>query len=452
MKLFPDIKRHINDRKRYFGNFLMYCKIIAYFGKLSPKRVLGGYKVKKKVWIWIGSVIGVLAIAAATTFWIVSSKAQVASGEPEEMGVMVQKATEQELTESILVTGKIVPESEQKVFLEPENGEISEFKVEENQKVTAGDPLFVYDSSKLQVEFSRAVRERDLIQKRGQTEINQIADMNKRIAEAKKQTGTKQVNEETGELEVSTPQEDVNELANEKVQLEIQYESTKSEIASAQEQINDLDKQIKEMTVVSKIDGMVVKIDPNVAKTETGSNEPVVHIISSDPYKVIGTMSEFDAVKIKKEQPVIIRPKVFKEREWKGAVESVSQFPNDEDGGGEDFGGGGGNVTMYPFKVAITDDTSELRQGFHVSLEINVGGKDKSLVIPHMALIEDEEGIEVVYVLVDGMLQRREVQTGKMNDEFIEITEGVELNELVVIAPDEGMHDGMEVTSFDEAE
>ncbi|MEK3889333.1 efflux RND transporter periplasmic adaptor subunit [Bacillus sp. FSL K6-3431] len=407
--------------------------------------------MKKKVWIWIASIVGVLVIAGATTYWILGKQSQAVGNEAPEMGVMVQKASEQELVESILVTGQIVPEGEQKLFLEPEKGEVSEYKVEENQKVKAGDPLFFYDSSKLEVEFGRAVRERDLIKSRGNTELNQIADIGKRIAETKRKMGTKTVDKETGEEIVLATQEEVNELANEKVQLEIQYESTKSEIASAQEQINDIDSQIKEMSVVSKIDGIVVKVDKNVAKTETGSTEPVIHIISSDPYKVIGTMSEFDAVKIKPEQAVVIRPKVYKEREWKGVVESVSQFPNDESGGGEDFGGGGGNVTMYPFKVAITDDTSELRQGFHVSLEIKVSGKAKSLVVPHMALV-DEDGVGIVYVLVDGLLERREVQTGAMNDEFIEITEGVELNELVVSMPDEGMHDGMEVTSFDEVE
>jgi multidrug efflux pump subunit AcrA (membrane-fusion protein) len=164
-------------------------------------------------------------------------------------------------------------------------------------------------------------------------------------------------------------------------------------------------------------------------------------------------MSEFDTVKIKEGQPVIIRPKVFKDREWKGAVESVSQFPNAEGGGGEGFegGGGAGNVTMYPFKVTITDDTTELRQGFHVSLEIKAGDSTKKVAIPHPALI-DEAGIKIVYILKDGILERREVQTGVMNDAFIEVTSGITPGELVVLTPTEAMHDGMEVTAYDEVE
>jgi HlyD family secretion protein len=408
--------------------------------------------VKKKVWIWIASIVGILVIASTGTYLYAKAGTEPVSNDSGVMSISVQKVSEQELVESILVTGKIVPESEQKVYLEPEKGEISEFKVAENQTVKAGDPLVVYDSSKIDSELNRAVREKELLQSRGKTEQSQIADMTKRLAEAKKKLETQGTGTEEAPEGLLT-QEDINQLSNEKVQQEMQYESTKSEISSAEDRIKELNAQKNEMTIVSKMDGIIVKINQNVANTEAGAAEPVIHIISSQPYKVIGSMSEFDTVKIKEGQPVIIRPKVFKDREWNGAVESVSQFPNAEGGGGEGFegGGGAGNVTMYPFKVTITDDTAELRQGFHVSLEIKAGDSTKKIAIPHPALI-DEAGIKIVYILKDGILERREVQTGVMNDAFIEVTKGVTPGELVVLTPTEEMHDGMEVTSYDEVE
>ncbi|MFC4800067.1 efflux RND transporter periplasmic adaptor subunit [Neobacillus sp. GCM10023253] len=406
--------------------------------------------MKKKVWIWIVSIITVLIIGGTAAYFFTKPQSQMAGAEPKPMGITVQKVSQKELAQSILVTGKIVPESEQKIFIEPPKGAIKEIKVAENQAVKAGDALLVYDSAKIENELTRAVRSKDLLTSRAKTEQNQIADLTKRLNDAKKKVQTQASNSDSTE-EAPVTQESVNQLSNEKIQLEMQYENTKSEIATSDDQIKELTAQKNDMTVVSKMDGIIVKVDPNVAKTETGSAEPIIHIISSQPYKVIGTMSEFDAVKIQHGQPVIIRPKVFKDREWKGTIESVSQFPTADGGGGGDFGGppGGGNVTMYPFKVAITDDTSELRQGFHVSLEIKVGGAEKPLAVPHPALV-DEGGAKVVYVLVDKKLERREVKTGAMNDEFIEIKNGVKLGELVVITPNEQIHDGMEVTSFDE--
>ncbi len=427
-------------------------------------KTLGGSMLKKKkVLIWVFSILGVLVLTVGAVAFFMKEKSVASVGEQiEEVNVAVQKAKEQELVETILVTGEIVPEGEQKVFINPEYGEISEYKVEENQTVKAGDPLFVYDSSKLDTELARATRERDLIQVRANTEQSQIKALGKRIEEAKKtlaaqknkpKTETVETEEGTEEVVVEeVPVEDVNQLTSEKVQMELQYENTKSEITAANERITEITNQKKDMTISSKIDGIIVKINKNIATTEAGASEPVIHIISNKPYKVIGTMSEFDAVKIQQGQEVIVRPKVYKDREWKGVVESVSQFPDGSGGGeGDIYGMGGGNVTMYPFKVGITDDTTELRHGFHVSLEVRIPGTEVLPIVPHTAIL-DEGGVAVVYVLADGILQRREVQTGSMNDEFIQISEGISKDELVVIAPYEGLYDGMEVTSFDEVE
>ncbi|GAB2535472.1 efflux RND transporter periplasmic adaptor subunit [Gracilibacillus alcaliphilus] len=429
--------------------------------------------MKKKVWIWVGVSIGIIAIIAASVIFAFNYfPTQQVSSMEDDIHVTVQAAKEEKLAQSILVTGQIVPENEQKLYANPENGEIQGFEVKENQEVKKGDVLYTYDSSSLEREFNKAVRDRELLEKRSQMEINQMESFNKKITEAKNSVGKPvepvSVEEETeGDLEepiedlVMVTEDDVRQLENEKLQLEMEHEGTKDEITTTQETINELDEKIKEMTVTSEINGIIVKINKDTASAEEGVTEPVVHIVSNEPYKVIGTMNEFDAVKIAKDQSVIIRPKVYNDREWNGVVESVSHFP-DDNGAEADFGMEGSNVTTYPFTVAITDDTSELRQGFHVSIEVSTGG-EKVLAVPHTAIIEDDffeaeedmstgEITEIVYVLVDGVLEQRIVETGEMNDEFIEITSGVESGELVVIYPEPDWYDGMEVISFDEVE
>src|SRR5699024_6819852 len=234
--------------------------------------------------------------------------------------------------------------------------------------------------------------------------------------------------------------DDVRQLEQEKSQLAIELDSAKAEVTMAQSEINDLDKRKQNLTVKSKIGGKIVKINENENRSDEGVAEPVVHIVSNAPFKVVGTMSEYDSVKIKKDQDVVIRPKVFKDREWNGKVESVSEFQTDDASGEMDFyDGGDANVTMYPFMVSIVDDTKELRQGFHVSLEVNVAGTEKKLVVPHMAIMDElmlemeaeddslvdeffgmgdgfmDDEMQFVYVLVDGILERRDIETGKMS-------------------------------------
>lgn len=380
--------------------------------------------MSKKVKIW-GSVIALVVVVLAVTAFLM--KDRLLNGNADGMEefdepVMVQAVEKQQLGESILVTGEIIPSDEQKVFVDAANGEVKEFFVTENQQVEVGTPLFTYDVTKINSEYAKAVRSRELTQKRLAISVKELEAARKRVKDMKK-------NPELTDEEINTASKEV-------VQAEMDIEGIKDEVSSIQETINELTISKEKMIVKSKIDGVVVKLNKNIEPSEGGSTEPSVHIISSGPLKVIGTMSEFDTVKIKPEQAVVIRPKVFKDRTWEGTVESVSQFPNSE--GGDEYSGGGGNVTMYPFKVTIAGDTSELRQGFHVSLEINISDLEQGeqLAVPHTAIDMDEEGAEFVYVVTkENILEKRYIAMGDVSDEYAGIVEGVELGEWIVINP-----------------
>lgn len=493
---------------------------------------------KKKVWIPLVVVAVIIIFAIITIFLNGKSKVNDVDGDPEET-VLVETVKEETLEESILVTGTIVPENEQKVFLDPEHGDIQEYFIDENAKVKAGDSLFVYSETTLDNEIKSAKRNVDMIRNSVSQEENQIAQMNKQIQQLRNEQGAlateranqqkafeqakkdfaacekavddaiaqakkeaeqaKKDEEKTKEKDKKSEKpkegaappskadcvepyydeiptisnEEITALEIERDALVLQLDSTKSEIETAEDAVKALEEAKENLTVKSKISGTVVKIEKNIDPANSGS-EPVIHIISDEPFKVIGSMSEFDTVKIKPGQEVVIRPKVFKDREWKGSVESVSEYPEGSDQESYDmYGGSDGALTMYPFKVTIDGDTSDLRQGFHVSLEVIAKGDKPSTVISHGALLDDmmmdmddemgmsdmlfgdfsyEEPSQFVYVLVDGIIERRDVEVGNMSDEYVEITYGLEVGELVIVYPSPSLYEGMEVTDYDEAE
>lgn len=415
-------------------------------------------------------IIGLIGVGIARSL----TSNIVGTVEMDEISIQVQKVKKEKLDETILLTGKIVPVEEQKIYKNPENGDIVEFNVKENDVVEAGDPLFVYDGAHLQREYNAAVNARDRSKQHVTMVQNQINEIAKQIETLKKIDTS--ANTDADMAMASIAQDDIRQLEMEKSQLSMELENAKAEVEMAQAEINELDKMKKELTVTSKINGVVVKVNEHDDRDETGMSEPVVHIVSNEPFKVIGTMSEYDSVKINTDQSVIIRPKVYKDREWKGKVEFVSEYPTDDGSTEMDFYSGGEmSVTMYPFRVAIEDDTKDLRQGFHVSLEVDVSSAEEKVVVPHMAIMDDlmlsmsdaeggfvdeflgfgggiNDNTQFVFVLVDGVLERRDVETGKMSDEFVEIISGVELDELVVINPTPEMYDGMEVAQYDQVD
>ncbi len=54
-----------------------------------------------------------------------------------------------------------------------------------------------------------------------------------------------------------------------------------------------------------------------------------------------------------------------------------------------------------------------------------------------------QEGTSFVYVLIDGALEKRDIETGNMNDEFVEKIDGVKLDEVVINTPTPEMYDPM---------
>lgn len=142
--------------------------------------------MKKSRWIWIGSIAGLFIIGGIIYFFVSKNLGGNFEGEFDDFGIPVQKASEQKLGESILVTGQVIPEDEQKIFLDIENGDVKEYLVEENQKVVAGEALFTYDTTEIDAEYNKAVRARDLMQKQLKIEQSEIAAMDKQIATIRK--------------------------------------------------------------------------------------------------------------------------------------------------------------------------------------------------------------------------------------------------------------------------
>ncbi len=70
--------------------------------------------------------------------------------------------------------------------------------------------------------------------------------------------------------------------------------------------------------------------------------------------------------------------------------------------------------TKYPFTVAITDDTSELRQGFHVTMDVKVNGKAGVLAVPSESILYEGERKRFVFIEKNKKLEQRAIEVGVM--------------------------------------
>ncbi len=100
-------------------------------------------------------------------------------------------------------------------------------------------------------------------------------------------------------------------------------------------------------------------------------------------------------------------------------------------------------------KVEITVDNSkmDLRSGMFAKVEILVEVRGDAILIPRSAVLEDSPtDTGTVFVVQNGISERRQVKPGLSQESAVEITGGLNEGELVVTAGQHSLQDGEKVT------
>ncbi len=91
------------------------------------------------------------------------------------------------------------------------------------------------------------------------------------------------------------------------------------------------------------------------------------------------------------------------------------------------------NVKVYPCTIHIAGSHEWIKPGMNAKIEVIIGSLADVLYIPVQS-IEVEDDAHFCYVSKGGRLERRPVDTGLFNDEFIEVRSGLESGEAVALA------------------
>ncbi|MGQ9731998.1 MAG: efflux RND transporter periplasmic adaptor subunit [Candidatus Zipacnadales bacterium] len=105
-----------------------------------------------------------------------------------------------------------------------------------------------------------------------------------------------------------------------------------------------------------------------------------------------------------------------------------------------------GDVRTFAVKVAVTSDTSNLRSGMSVDVDIIVKSHKNVLSVPSFAIFEEKDGKHYVYLLKDGTAKKTQIEKGAEGIERTEITSGVKEGEQVIVSVEaKGLRDGVKV-------
>ncbi|MFA8438082.1 efflux RND transporter periplasmic adaptor subunit [Pueribacillus sp. YX66] len=364
--------------------------------------------MNKKIWIIIG-VAALLVLLIGLNIWKLKADSNVK--------IDVTTLQEKTITETVLTPGQLKLANEQIVYYTAEKGTVKEILVKEGDSVKKGAPLIRYENKQLTLE-------------KKQNEL-QIKSTNLQVSDlASKRKETEKLLKDDKENEA---------LKAELEQIKLQQQQTQIELEQLQLQKEVIQQQIAELEVKSEVDGKIVEVNEQAALASNQlEQQPVIRIGTLDDLIVEGTISEYDTLKIEKGQAVTLKSDAVPDQAWEGVVSLISDLPKQQEGLEMDGGG-----VQYPIQVKVEDEI-ELKPGFQMLIEIKTK-EQKANVLPLTAVKQDGED-NYVFVVNENKAERRDVKVGSVSNKMIEIIEGVEADEQIIVDPTDEIKNGTEVT------
>lgn len=182
------------------------------------------------------------------------------------------------------------------------------------------------------------------------------------------------------------------------------------------------DMAIKEATLVSPINGIVTTIEQPLTGTNITPATATFTIINPDSIYFKSEIDQEDVPKIKVGQKATLIIDSFPDQSFDSEITHISFIP---------VPGQSSTVYEIRFKLPIDNQDLKYRLGMDGEARITLEEESEALVIPPDALNND--GQSFVWLKNDDKLTKKYVTTGIENDNEIQILEGLNPNDSVVI-------------------
>ncbi len=446
--------------------------------KKEKKTLTPAQKKKRRKRIFMGMAAVCVALFIASRVFA-----------PEVLPVVAVRRTETGTIEQTVDTSGTVKTEKQKTYFSPLSAVISECKVEKGDAVSAGDVLLVYDAEDLKnresearlqndeayytyqdtvgksnsdaAEYSRSSHDVEILEqqvedwKANVRALKQyITDMGCFLREAVNdghendaEEYQSKIDQATNELavkeeELADFQSDLAEQKGIKNSTEDtmltangrkQVEATKELAALKAEKVKAAVAEVSE-GLKAEFGGIVtdVKAVNGSAVEESGE---LLTIESNEDVCVEISLSKSELEKVKEGQKAII---TIVGKEYEGTVTRISKSAAKNDKG----------AVVVAGEIHINNPDADIFLGVEAKVKIESHKAENVVMVPIESVNIGKEG-SFVYVVKDGIVEIRNVETGISSAEFMEIKSGLEENEQVVLNSGAGITEGAQVTPME---
>ena len=205
----------------------------------------------------------------------------------------------------------------------------------------------------------------------------------------------------------------------------------KAQVAQAQAALASVEEDLRNSTIVSPMDGLVLSRDVEVGDAVSstlvlGSQATLVMTLGDmSTVYVLGKVDQADIGKVYLGQPARIVVESFKDKKFEGKVTKISPLGVEKD-----------NVTTFEVRVSIQNPSGELKANMSANAEIILEEKHVVLLIPESAVIYDKDkhtSVEVPDPKADNGRRKVPVRLGISNGVKTELVSGLNEGQKVVL-------------------
>ena len=393
---------------------------------------------KKKIIIF--SALGILLAAVIVVALLNSNKEKIVK-------VTTEKAQKRTITQIVTATGSIDPID--KVVITPEvTGEIVELPVKEGDRVTKGQLLVrikpnIYIAQRNRAKASLQSAEANLkVRKanldRAKSEFDRIKKLHEKGLASQQDFDAAKA----------------NYLSNEG-----QYLSQVAMVKQAEESLAEQEEDLAKTTLFAPLDGVISQLNVELGERVLGSGfsqgTNMMTVSNLENMEAVVDVDENDVINLAKGDTAIIKIDAFGDEEFVGLVYQIGNSAKTTGVGSQD------QVVNFEVKINLLGKNSKIKPGMSCDADIQTETHHDVIAIPIQSLtaridkkdfkkgkknfrkmkskkegkIKKNKPQEVVFVLDGNQAKMVKVKSGISDEDYIEITKGLNGGETIITGP-----------------
>lgn len=207
-----------------------------------------------------------------------------------------------------------------------------------------------------------------------------------------------------------------------------------SEVSKTNAQYNFENAQIQmaKMSVVAPFTGVIVDLPYYTNGVRVPSGSPMVTLMSYNQMYMNINLPEKNIGELQLGQEVLVTNYTLPEDTLRGKVTEISPAISTE-------------TRTFSGKIDIGNPELKLRPGMFVKADIITARKDSTIVIPKDVILSGGRGKYVFIVGRNSAADDRRITTGLENQNFVEVVEGLSVNDRLIIKGFETLRDNSKV-------